>query len=309
MTILARREFLAGVAAAPLAASAARKDKMRIHLVCGALGVMADQRQAIEYAQRFGFDAAEPNAQFLASLSDEENKKLLDELKAKNLVFGNAGLSVDFRGDETKFRGGMDNLPRLAKALERAGVTRVGTWLSPASDTLTYMQNFEMHRKRLGEIGAVLGDHGQRLALEYVGPKTSWTARRYPFLHTMAETKDLIAATGRNNIGFLLDSWHWYCAGETEADLLSIKAEQVVSVDLNDAPAGIPVDQQKDSVRELPAATGVIDVKAFLNALVKLGYDGPVRSEPFNAELRKLPPEQALQRTIDAMKKAFSLIS
>ena len=51
-----------------------------------------------------------------------------------------------------------------------------------------------------------------------------------------------------------------------------------MSVDLNDAPAGIPVDEQVDNKRELPAATGVIDVKAFLGCLKEIGYKGPVRA-------------------------------
>ncbi len=39
--------------------------------------------------------------------------------------------------------------------------------------------------------------------------------------------------------------------------------------DLNDAPAGVLIDEQKDNTRELPCATGVIDLKVFLGALVK----------------------------------------
>ncbi|MGH9673055.1 MAG: TIM barrel protein, partial [Bryobacteraceae bacterium] len=99
-----------------------------------------------------------------------------------------------------------------------------------------------------------------------------------------------------------------YTARDTEADLLSLKKEEIVSVDINDAPAGIPVDQQVDNRRELPLATGVIDLAAFLNAIHKLGWEGPVRVEPFSAELRKLSPEQAVAATAQAMKKAFALL-
>ena len=107
----------------------------------------------------------------------------------------------------------------------------------------------------------------------------------------------------------VLDSWHWYTAVEGEAELLSLSSRDVVACDLNDVPAGIAVDQQIDSVRDLPSATGVIDLKTFLGALVKIGYDGPVRAEPFKAELRKLPREDAVKATATAMKRAFSLVS
>ena len=157
-------------------------------------------------------------------------------------------------------------------------------------------------------IAKVLGDHGVRLGLEYVGPKTSWTAMRYPFIHTMAEMRELIAAIDQPGVGLVLDSWHWYTAHETDADLLALKGSEVICCDLNDAPAGIAVDQQKDSVRDLPCATGVIDLKAFLGALVKIGYDGPVRAEPFKAELRRMPADESVRLTAKAMKQAFALV-
>jgi sugar phosphate isomerase/epimerase len=185
----------------------------------------------------------------------------------------------------------------------------VGTWLSPAHRTLTYLANFKQHAQRLREVAGILDGQGLRLGLEYVGPKTSWTSARHPFVHTMAEMKELIAAIDRANVGLVLDSWHWYTAGEGEAELLSLSNRDVVACDLNDAPAGIAVDQQKDAVRDLPCATGVIDLKTFLGALIKIGYDGPVRAEPFKAELRKMPREEAVRATAEAMKRAFSLVS
>ena len=131
---------------------------------------------------------------------------------------------------------------------------------------------------------------------------------RFPFIHTMPEMRELIAAIDRPNVGLVLDSWHWYTSHETGADLLTLKGSDVICCDLNDAPAGIPVDEQKDLVRELPCATGVIDLKAFLNALVKIGYDGPVRAEPFKSDLRRMPAEQALAMTSKAIDQAFALV-
>jgi sugar phosphate isomerase/epimerase len=105
-----------------------------------------------------------------------------------------------------------------------------------------------------------------------------------------------------------VDSWHWWTAGETEVDLLTLKNEEIVAADLNDAPAGIPREQQRDNQRELPMATGVIDAGVFLNALNEVGYDGPVRAEPFNQALNSLPKEEACAAVIEAMRKAFALI-
>ncbi len=285
------------------------KRKMTIHLTPGSIGVKADQNETLQLAHDYGYEAVEPNPEFLSKVSDDDLKQIRDFMQSRGLVWGSAGLRVDFRGAEELFQEGMRTLPTHAKALERAGVTRVGTWLRPTHDKLTYRANFDRHVRRLSAIASVFEDHGIRFGLEYVGPKLSWSAQRYPFVHTMAETRELIAAAGKRNLGFVLDSWHWYTAQETKEDLLTLKNSDVVSCDLNDAPAGLSVDKQVDSQRELPCATGVIDLKAFLSALVEIGYDGPVRPEPFNAALRAMPKEQILTVTVEAMKKAFALVA
>ena len=55
-------------------------------------------------------------------------------------------------------------------------------------------------------------------------------------------------------------------------------------------------------------ATGVIDAGAFLNALNAIGFDGPVRAEPFNRVLNDMDNDAACAATAAAMKKAFALI-
>ncbi len=50
----------------------------------------------------------------------------------------------------------------------------------------------------------------------------------------------------------------------------------------------------------------MIDAAGFVKALVQVGYDGPVRPEPFNKVLNELDNEAACAATIAAMKKAVS---
>jgi sugar phosphate isomerase/epimerase len=303
---LSRRDFLQAVGAAGLAAAARIASgadgggsgrKFTMDLVCGNLGVKADLPTAVTLAHQHGFESVAPDAGYLGRLSDGQLSELLGDLKGKGLTWGAAGLPVDFRGDDAAFRSGMAALPAFASALKRAGATRVGTWISPGHGRLPYVANFRQHARRLREVAVVLGDHGLRLGLEYVGPKTSWTASRYPFIHTLAEMRELIAEIGRDGVGLVLDSWHWYTAGETAEDLRGLTNPDVVACDLNDAPRSVPIDLQRDGVRELPCATGVIDLKAFLSVLAAIGYDGPVRAEPFNATIRTLPAEAAAAAT------------
>jgi sugar phosphate isomerase/epimerase len=258
---------------------------------------------------RYGFEAVEPKPDYLASLSDSELSKLTTDLKEKNLVWGVASLPADLRADEDKFAASMKDLPKFAETMRRAGVTHVSKFIYPNHPSLTYLQNFKQHARRISQVASVLDGQGLRLGLEYVGPRTSLVLEQYPFIHTMAETKELIAAAGKGNVGFVLDSFLWYTAHETPADVLSLKGGDVISADISDAPEGIPIDQLIDQRRELPGATGVINLAAFLNALNRIGFDGPVRAEPFNEALRKMPREEAVAATIRAMKKAFALIT
>ena len=282
--------------------------KFTMDLRCSSIGVRVDQKRAIQLAHQSGFESVTPDPGYLAKLSPSELNELLAKLKELKLVWGAAALPVQFRDDRTTFRGGANNLPKIAEALQKAGVTRIGTYIMPCHNELTYDANFKLHAKRLRECANILKDNGLRFGLEYVGPKTLWTSKRHAFVHTMAETKELIAEIGVDNMGLVLDSWHWYTAHETAADLKTLTNADIVACDLNDAPKGIEVDQQIDNKRELPSATGVIDVKTFLETLVQIGYDGPVRAEPFNKKLNKMDDDPAVAATAAAMKKAFGLL-
>ncbi len=309
-----RRDFLraaGSLAAAGLfssRASAAVATKMKICLNTGNIGVRANLAESIDMAAKFGFEAVDPNLKELAALSDSAMNDLLGDLQSKHLVFGSYAQSFPVGQPEEAYSTFLKDLAATAKTLQRARMRRAVTWLSSSDNKLTYLENFHLHARRIREAATVLGDSGISLGLEYVGPKTAWTRGKYPFIHTMAEMKELIAEVGKPNLGLLMDIWHWYNAGDTAADLLTLKNEDVVAVHLSDAPAGVPIDQQVDSRRELPAATGVIDIGAFLSALNRIGYDGPAAAEPMNAALRALPPDQALAQTAAAMRKAFALI-
>ncbi|HEV2426150.1 MAG TPA: TIM barrel protein [Terriglobia bacterium] len=316
---LNRRRFLS-VGAASLAAlpvhslnsekpSPAETSQRRFYSVLsvGRLGFEASFIESLDLAVRHGFEGVDPDPNYFASLGEDGLKRLLDDLRARNLKFGAAGLPVEFRKDETTFAGGLKMLPATADILRRAGIRRVSTWVLPCSNELTSLQNFRQHADRLHQCAKILGDYDQKLGLEYVAPRTLWRSERHPFVHTLSETRELTVAIGTSNLGIQLDSWHWFNAEETAKDLLTLRGSDVVTVDLNDAPRGLTFDEYQDDHRELPAATGVIPVRDFLNALVQMQYDGPIQAEPFNAALRALPLDQACAITASAMKRAFGI--
>ena len=115
---------------------------------------------------------------------------------------------------------------------------------------------------------------------------------------------------GTGNVGLLLDAWHLYTSGGTLDDLDKITADDIVTVHVNDAPAGIPRDELIDVVRCLPMETGVIDLPGFMGKLAQLGYAGPVTTEPFNQRINELAaqdPEAAARQVSQAMDRLWQV--
>lgn len=258
----------------------------------GAIGVRtANNAEAISAARAHGFLGTEFNPFELADLIDSQG------VEAAKALFGDVrpagiGLSVEWRQGDDVWRDGLEKLPRAAKAAAAVGCTRCSTWVLSGSNDRAMEENIALHIARFTPISEILGEHGLSLGLEFIGPKTLRDSFKHPFIYEAKPMLDLAKEIGPN-VGLLLDCWHWYTSGGTVADIEAMTAKDIVYVHVNDAPAGVPVDQQVDNVRCLPGETGVIDIAAFLGALKKIGYDGPVVAEPFKRELNDLPSDDA----------------
>ncbi len=312
---MSRRAFCGSALAAAVAvgsvraAESGRAVKFFKNLAPGHIGVRANQRQALDYAAQYGFGGIAPNEGEFENKSDAEIGEWVALRKEKGVRYGAAGLPVEFRRDEERFRNDLAQLPRRAELLSRLGVTRVATWILPGHNEMTYLEHFKLLETRFREVANVLKDHNLRFGLEFVGPRTSRMRFRYAFACAQRDMMELVHAVGTGNVGLLLDSWHWYTSHGTVDELMQLSNKDIVHVHVNDAPAGVEVDQQVDSRRGLPATTGVIDMKGFINALVKIGYDGPVEVEPFDQELRKMEPETAVRKTAESLGRVWDLIA
>ena len=101
------------------------------------------------------------------------------------------------------------------------------------------------------------------------------------------------------------DLWHGYTSHGTTETLQTLRHEHIVTVHVNDAPTGIPVDEQMDHTRCLPGETGALDITAFLKTLHELKYDGPVTAAPFSKRVNEMPLEDAIAATAKAMHTAW----
>lgn len=265
--------------------------------------------QVIELAAKTGYAGIDFNIREAAALADQHGVAYVRDLfAAANVLPGQWGLPVTWNKEEAQWRQDLTDLPRLAQIGVELGCLRTATWCPSGSDTRPYAENYAWHIERFRPIAEILRDHGCRFGIEFLGPKTLRDAAPYPFIYTLQEMMKLASDIGTGNVGLLLDAWHLYTSGGTLDDLDTITADDIVTVHINDAPAGIPRDELIDTVRCLPLETGVIDLPGFMCKLEQLGYQGPVTTEPFNQRINQLAaqdPEAAARQVSQAMDRLW----
>ena len=216
-----------------------------------------------------------------------------------------SGLPLQFRTSKNQFNKGLVTLDNHCKVLNKLNVKGFNTWIMPTNNKLTYLKNFKIHKERLKECAKVIGDHGMKLGLEFVGPKTLMSRDQFSFIRTINELRELIIAIDEKNVGYQLDAFHLYCANHSVEDLKFLKKDDIILCEINDAVFGRSRDEQLDNERELPGKSGLIDTAPFLNFLNNIGYEGTVVAEPFNRELNKMNNEDAAKATFNSIKSSF----
>jgi 2-keto-myo-inositol isomerase len=304
-----RRSFLstglllpAGVSFAASANNISRPDtSLKISLKADAIGVSGTASEMLDGAIKYGYDALSVPAQWLEGMTAKERQGFAARARSNNVGWGANGLPVEFRKSEQQFRADLGALPTHAANLRSIGVTRIGTWVMPCHASLSYRDNFDQHASRLGDAARILREEGISLGLEYIGTQSLRHSQRYAFISTGKELRQLIEAIGETNVGVILDSFHWYTSGEEIGDLEQWTNEKIIAVDVNDGNPKLSREDQTDTARELPGASGVIDLDGFLGFLHRRQYAGPVRAEPFSATLNGMDNDLAMAATYAAV--------
>jgi sugar phosphate isomerase/epimerase len=259
----------------------------------GAIGVSTNSlEERVHAARSGGFAGVELDIAEVARRGVDECRHILGDIKPSGW-----GLPTNWRGDEADWRRDLESLPSYARAASELGCPRTFTWILSGSNDRALAENRAFHIERFRPISETLDAHGCMLGLEFLGPKTLRDQFKHEFIWRMADMLDMANEIGPN-VGLLLDAWHWYTGGGTPEDIRQLSANDVVYVHVNDAPAGVRVDEQVDHTRSLPGETGVIPIKEFFAALREIGYDGPIVAEPFKKELSELATDSDRLRVI-----------
>jgi len=230
---------------------------------------------------------------------------LRDLLASHNQKPGGWGPAVQWRDDIAKLDEGLTAFDAQAKIARELGIDSCATYILPSSD-LPLAENWSFHVQRLRRIAEVLAHHGLRFGLEFVAPHHLRRKWKHEFIFTPGQMLELAAEVGEN-VGLLVDCFHVHTAGEPQQRVAEIPAGKIVLAHLNDAPK-LPVHEVEDGNRLLPGE-GAIDTAAFIAALKRAGYDGPVSLEVFSADLRAMPPLDAAKRAWAATQRAVGSLA
>lgn len=121
---------------------------------------------------------------------------------------------------------------------------------------------------------------------------------------TMVKTAD------QANGGLMLDLWHLHSLQVSNSEVEQIPLQYIKGVELNDGPAVLENDDtwvDKTINHRLLCGDGVFDIKGFIRALDKAGYNGPVGLEVLNKDMRdNWSLEDTVTRSFETTMAQFS---
>jgi len=238
--------------------------------------------ELFEIAKKHGFEGLEVMPEDILKAGVENVKKMIEKYQIMIPSFGLPFKPAEITQGEYEEK--LKELEIQAKMMEEVGSRICATFIRSGSNSYEYEENYKFHVQRWKPVAEILGKHQIKLALEFMGPKTSMMKYKYPFIRTAEELLPLCKEIG-DNCGLLFDFWHWYSGSNDKNVFEYIEGTKYIyHVHLNDAMNGDP-EELPDKPRRLVGTSAVIDTGFLVDSLKNYGYDGALVSESFDPVL------------------------
>jgi sugar phosphate isomerase/epimerase len=254
-------------------------------------------QDSVRIAAAAGFDFIDLD---LMEVADVDPGFLRESLEEANLQAWAASLPAAFREDQATFKESLEFLRRIAPLAASIGV-RVMHRSLPASSDKPFSELEPLLQGRWSECAGILGAHGITAAIEPLGTPY----RRQEGVNAFISRLDMAAEFAHGcgeHMGILVDSWHWYLAGDTAADIVQV-GELVAHVHIADVPH-LPEQALRDNERVLPGE-GKVDFDIFRGALERIGYAGIVTPEIPGKWSESSSPIETSRRALEATVKVI----
>ncbi|SHG99973.1 Sugar phosphate isomerase/epimerase [Kaistia soli DSM 19436] len=114
-----------------------------------------------------------------------------------------------------------------------------------------------------------------------------------------SEALEIMRRAGRPNVGVMMDTFHYYRGGISDADILAIPRDRLLIVHVNDSEDR-PVEELRDGHR-LHVGLGILPLAHDMKLWQQIGYDGYLSVEIFREEYWAEPVEKVVRDTKDAL--------
>jgi 2-keto-myo-inositol isomerase len=160
-------------------------------------------------------------------------------------------------------------LGALAQAL---GCDRIVVVPSPTPEGVGWEEIRAESVRVLRGLSEVAAPYGVQLAFEFLG--FPWCSVR-----TLAQCWEIVEETGRDNVGLVIDTCHFYAGGSEPGSIAQVAPEKILIFHINDVEDR-PLETIEDAHRLLPGE-GVIPLDDILARLRHIGFDGLCSVELF----------------------------
>jgi 2-keto-myo-inositol isomerase len=231
----------------------------------------------LKFCEQYGYDLIEIRLDklrdYLRAYSVADLAAFFKSSKIKPYAF-NALESITFR-DAAGYRKIKDDLTFLCETGAAIGCQKIVAVPSFDVGDYTKTQIKEESVRVLNELANCAERYEMKLAYEFVGyPNCS--------VNTFGQTYDIVKAVNRDNVGMVLDCFHFYAMGSGLADLKRADAAKIFIFHIDDAE-DLPVGALRDDKRLWPG-DGVIDLDAIVTTLKEIGYSEMASVELFRPE-------------------------
>jgi len=261
------------------------------------LGGTCQQNEMIEVALTYDFAGTNIDlADMMRRSAVFGNDYVTRFLLSAPVQVGSFTLTNIISGSDAEFQSKLEGLKSEIELAASVKATRAVILIEPADEQLAYHENFEMHRSRLGEMADLLAEHQIQLGIGLQAVASLRAGKECPFIHQAEELVTLIKTIGRPNVGLAFDLWNWTLGEGTVELIKSLDGAQVVSVELAELPADADRAAVEESQRLLPATEADSLSAQYVQALLSIGYDGPVSVTPHASQFGDSSRDGIVQR-------------
>jgi len=259
----------------------------------------------LEYCNKHGYDYIEIRTmdklpeylkeKSLNELAEYFNTHHIKPLALNALVFFNNRDEDEYLKIINEFKEMMD----IAKSL---GVKYVVTVPLVTEQKILKQDIKKSCVKVLKELSDIAEPYGVKIAVEFVGhPQCT--------VNTFGQAYDIVETVNRENVGLVLDCFHFHAMGSDIEDLKKADGSKIFILHIDDTE-DFPIGFLTDEDRVWPGL-GAIDLDSILSTLKEIGFADVVSVELFRPEYYKLDAEEAIkiakETTIKVISKHYSL--